>query len=434
VYYYEDARFPHHLTGLTDENDNRFATWAYDAAGRAVLSEHAGGAERVTFTYHPDGSTTATDASGHTRTYAFDTLHGVRKLTSLDGGPCRNCGTQARDITYDVNGFVASRNRFQRPDHPLQPRCAGTRGVPYRSGRGPGRTDGRPPGTRACGCRCQSPSAARRPLYIYDAAGRLLVHTETDPATSATRATTRTYNDLGLLESVDGPRTDVSDITRFAYNGRGDLLSVTDALGHLTEIIAHDAHGRLLAIRYPNSTVTALAYDARGRLISRNGDGHATAFDYDGAGNLLRTTLPNGVFLRYTYDAAHRPIALEDNLGNRIDYTLDALGNRIREDVKDPGGILRRTQSRVYNEINRLVQTIGGENQTTLYAYDANGNVVSFTDPNGNATTQAFDALNRRIETRDALNGVTAFTRRSRSLPWARRRRSGDTPGTDRVG
>ncbi|MGH8565177.1 MAG: hypothetical protein ACREXW_14270 [Gammaproteobacteria bacterium] len=54
----------------------------------------------------------ATDASGHTRTYAFDTLHGVPKLTSLGGGPCRNCGLQARDITYDANGFVASRTDF----------------------------------------------------------------------------------------------------------------------------------------------------------------------------------------------------------------------------------------------------------------------------------------------------------------------------------
>jgi hypothetical protein len=29
VYHYEDQRFPHHLTGLTDENGGRFATWAY---------------------------------------------------------------------------------------------------------------------------------------------------------------------------------------------------------------------------------------------------------------------------------------------------------------------------------------------------------------------------------------------------------------------
>jgi YD repeat-containing protein len=166
---------------------------------------------------------------------------------------------------------------------------------------------------------------------------------------------------------VDGPRTDVGDVTRFTYDARGDLVSITDALGHLSEITAHDPHGRPLAIRDPNGTVTGLTYDARGRLVSRNVDGQATGFDYDAAGNLLRATLPNGSSLRYTYDAAHRSIAMDDNLGNRMDYTLDALGNRIREDVKDSSGTLRRTKSQIYNEMNRLVQEIGGENQTTLY-------------------------------------------------------------------
>ena len=410
VYHYEDPRFSHHLTGITDENGNRFATWAYDAAGRAVLSEHAGGAERVTFVYHPDGSTTITDAFGQARTYAFDTLHGVKKLTAVAGARCPQCGDQAKGATYDARSFVASRTDFngqttlyshdaQDSRHPVPKRPG-----PRKNG------SSQPPGTRACGCRCQSPSPARRSPSPMMRLGRLRVRTETDLATGTSRATTRTYNDLGLLETVDGPRTDVGDLTRFAYDEQGNLVSVIDALGHLTQIIAHDAHGRPLAIRDPNGTLTALAYDARERLISRNVDGQATAFDYDGAGNLLRTTLPNGVFLRYTYDAAHRPIALEDNLGNRIDYTLDALGNRIREDVKDPGGALSRTRSRVYDEMNRLVQEIGDEHQTTLYAYDANGNPVSTTDPNGNPTTQSFDALNRRIETTDAVNGVTAFT------------------------
>jgi YD repeat-containing protein len=360
VYHYEDTGFPHHLTGLTDENGSRFATWAYDAAGRGVLSEHAGGVGRVTFTYHADGGTTATDALGHARTYAFDTLHGVPKLTSLDGGPCRNCGLQARDITYDARAFVASRTDFN-----------GQTTLYSHDARGLERSRTEALGTpEARTITTEWHPSFRLPITItepgketaftYDAAGRLLVRTETDPTTDATRVTTHTYNDLGLLETVDGPRTDVGDLTRFAYDAAGDLVSVTDALGHLSEITAHDPHGRPLAIRDPNGTVTALTYDAHGRLVLRTVDGHATSFDYDAAGNLLRTTLPNGAFLRYTYDAAHRSIAMEDNLGNRIDYTLDPLGNRIREDVKDPGGALSRLRSRVYDEMNRLVQEIGG--------------------------------------------------------------------------
>ena len=52
VYHYENPDFPKHLTGITDENGDRYASWSYDAQGRANSSEHAqttnqSGQERV---------------------------------------------------------------------------------------------------------------------------------------------------------------------------------------------------------------------------------------------------------------------------------------------------------------------------------------------------------------------------------------------------
>jgi len=41
TYHYEDTRFPNHLTGVTDENGDRYSTFAYDAEGKAILTEHA---------------------------------------------------------------------------------------------------------------------------------------------------------------------------------------------------------------------------------------------------------------------------------------------------------------------------------------------------------------------------------------------------------
>lgn len=43
-YLYEDSRFPHALTGITDESGQHYATYGYDNNGRAFSSEHAGGA------------------------------------------------------------------------------------------------------------------------------------------------------------------------------------------------------------------------------------------------------------------------------------------------------------------------------------------------------------------------------------------------------
>jgi hypothetical protein len=41
-------------------------------------------------------------------------------------------------------------------------------------------------------------------------------------------------------------------------------------------------------------------------------------------------------------------------LGNTVTYTLDALGNRLQEDVRDPTGQLAHSQSRVYDALSRL--------------------------------------------------------------------------------
>jgi YD repeat-containing protein len=111
TYHYENASFPNALTGITDENGNRFATWSYDAQGRAISSEHAGGAERVDISYNADGTTTVIDSQGSVQTYHFATQYGVVKVTQIDGDRCADCPAYA-NTTYDANGFVSSRTDF----------------------------------------------------------------------------------------------------------------------------------------------------------------------------------------------------------------------------------------------------------------------------------------------------------------------------------
>ena len=243
----------------------------------------------------------------------------------------------------------------------------------------------------------------------FDVDGNGIPDTEEGPVS---RKTTTTYNALGLIATIDGPRTDVNDITTFDYDAQGNLIKVTNALGQETNITAHDANGRPLTIVDANNTTTTLTYDARGRLLTRTVDGQTTTFVYDGVGNITQTTLPNGSLLINEYDAAQRLTAVEDNLGNRTEYTLDTLGNRTQEDVEDPLGTLTRTMSRTYNSLNRLIETMGGEGQTTTFGYDANGNQMTITvDPTGlnQQTAQAFDGLNRLSTTTDANNGITTY-------------------------
>ncbi len=123
--------------------------------------------------------------------------------------------------------------------------------------------------------------------------------------------------------------------------------------------------------------------------------------------------MPDGSFVAYGYDDAHRLVSIEDGLGNRIAYTLDAAGNRIAEEAYDPADTLVRAHSRVYDALSRLSQDIGGTQpglQITANGYDANGNLVSTLDPLGRTSTQLYDARNRLREARDPVNGVASPT------------------------
>ncbi|MWK60060.1 RHS repeat protein [Pseudomonas otitidis] len=108
-YHYEDSRNPNLLTGITDERGIRYATWTYDDQGRAISSEHAGGAEKVTVAYNADGSSTVTNALGKRTTYRFQTIQGIRRITAIEGEPSANCPNSNATFTYDDRGLVKTR-------------------------------------------------------------------------------------------------------------------------------------------------------------------------------------------------------------------------------------------------------------------------------------------------------------------------------------
>ena len=224
------------------------------------------------------------------------------------------------------------------------------------------------------------PTAIAEPKKIttfsYDTAGNLLTKTvqaTTDATgaqafsstlTGAADQWTYTYNAVGQVLTIDGPRPDATDKITYAYDTSGNLVTITNAAGHVTTLSNYDAHGHAGRIVDPNGIATDLTYHPRGWLASSTvTDGAAvetTTYAYDGVGQLTGVTLPKGAKVHYTYDDAHRLTAIADNLGNKITYTLDNMGNRINEQVKDPGGALARQTSRLYDALNRLQQVTGG--------------------------------------------------------------------------
>lgn len=458
IYHYENPDFPGALTGISDENGQRFSTWTYDSLGRAISSEHAGGVGKTLIAYNADGSSTVTDfkdsavTPNASRVYTFQSVLSATKTTAVSQ-PCATCGGgSAASYTYDADGNIASKTDFNG-----NLTCYSYDSSNLENRRAEGLSGGTCPADLAAWVPTANTlqrkisttwvSTYRLPISVYEpnrktdystsgcgVNGVICSKTEyemVDPngglGSSAPfaspikfRAWAYTYSALGQMLTSNGPRTDVNDVTTYTYyasndaagNYRtGDLSTVTNALGHVTTISAYDAHGRPKTITDANGLVTQLSYTPRGWLTSRNVGGETTSYEYDGVGQLTKVTMADGSFLTYTYDGAHRLTQIQDGLGNKVVYTLDLLGNRTAENYTDPAGALSRTRTRVYDALSRLQQDIGGSAQTTLYGYDANGNQTSITDPLSRTTGQVFDALNRLIQVNDANtpSGATKY-------------------------
>lgn len=109
AFLYEDTTYPRFLTGIVDENGDHYASWSYDASGRAVSSSHADGADSVTVVYNADGSTSVTNSLGKVTNYHYQVINGIKKVVEIDGEPSANCPSSNSSFTYDERGLLKTR-------------------------------------------------------------------------------------------------------------------------------------------------------------------------------------------------------------------------------------------------------------------------------------------------------------------------------------
>jgi RHS repeat-associated protein len=212
--------------------------------------------------------------------------------------------------------------------------------------------------------------------YNYEAStysGRtqhLPVSTTVDPAAIAA-TTALKYDMAGNVVQVDGPGSD-SDVGSLAYNKRRLV----------TQTVAPDPDG---AGPQP-APVTNYDYDAAGAQT-------AVRRAINGS-ELASTTL---------YNAAEQPTQSSDPQAGTVSFTYDDAG-RLQDSSQTVEGVIR-TQRQVYDSADRVTQVRSAvgtalEQATAAYTYDADGNLLSQTDANGNLTNHCYDGYGRLIETR----------------------------------
>jgi len=137
TFVYENASLPWALTGIIDENSNRYSTVIYDANGNAVQDSNAGGVNQYSTTYVIPPiltSTTVADPvtggtkqlrqwsapvgtqfflpNGRSSNLGATTVSGQNLITTMSQPAGSGCAASANAVTYDTYGNRSSRTDF----------------------------------------------------------------------------------------------------------------------------------------------------------------------------------------------------------------------------------------------------------------------------------------------------------------------------------
>ncbi|MCE6979300.1 RHS repeat protein [Pseudomonas frederiksbergensis] len=267
-------------------------------------------------------------------------------------------------------------------------------------------------------------------LKAYDDNGRLLA--EQDPLGAVTEYR---YDEVGRLVALSPPEDEPTAyeyrngflharyrgkaVWKYQRNAQGDVTEATDPAGQVTHY-HYDPQGRLLSIRYPDTSrhvfvwnalgqlleetlpdggQRRFSYDALGRQITRQDEhGAVTRYQWDAIGRLIQTTLPTGASRGFSYNAYGKITAKRDELGRitRYEYAddLHLVSRRINPDGTQLNYRYDNAQlllTEIENESgekyqldytpNGLIrQETGFDGQRTAYAYDLNGHLLEKTE------------------------------------------------------
>jgi RHS repeat-associated protein len=180
------------------------------------------------------------------------------------------------------------------------------------------------------------------------------------------------------------------DSLTLTYNAQGRINQITDSAGQATTYTYNSTGENLLSVTGVDGTIT-YSYDTgtvaakKHSLLSVTSDlGYQRSFEYDNQGRLTKeSSNGNTQTLTYSYDSVGG-VTVTDSTGASETILLDDRGNR---------GQIR-----------------GVNNQNLLFNYDADGNLLGVTLPNGSQSGYTYDSKGNLTQQTNLLGQKTNFT------------------------
>ncbi len=427
------------LTSITDAGGFVVRGYAWNAAGGVSstwigATTYASGKERATFvetgptvvvSRYIDGTSTADT------TYTVEAIAGVNRITQISGS-CPECGAENSISTFEpttgrrhtrtdgnghvtawtydddgnVIGFVEAQGTSIARTTTYIPAVPGVDPLPavwpttvrdfVKEKHEP---SGVKPGYFVVTTRSFDGTAD---LELTESVSGYIASTDSTPTA---RSTKTTFDATGRILSVDGPRTDVTDVTTMEYYGPSEpILARRYRLSRRVE---------------PDLTETTLdTYHAFGGVTRETRKLRAGASNADVVSE--RTFDARGRLLIQTLKAT---TAAESDIVTTTGY--DTRGRVSSTQVQPAGGTVTTRTDLVYEDgtdrllTRTLTTTSGGPGDRITYGYDDRGNVASerYGYFDGTSTTEtyavdrAYDGLCRvKRQTYPADNAMTVYT------------------------
>lgn len=193
------------------------------------------------------------------------------------------------------------------------------------------------------------------------------------------------YSTIGNITGITQPTGRIENYT-YTPNGKTDTITTDNN----TVDYDYYANGYVKKVTYPNGMTTEYEYDNLNRINSvitkKNGvvqNNLSATYTYDGHSNIL-SEIKNSETCEYEYDELDRLTSISCN-GNTINYTYDALGNRLSETHSN--GTVKEYE---YNDKYQLVTVKTDNVISDTYEYDGKGNLTRH-----NNTEYTYDVWNK---------------------------------------
>jgi RHS repeat-associated protein len=223
------------------------------------------------------------------------------------------------------------------------------------------------------------------------------------------QGSTYEFNPGGQLTAI----TDLNGYTTTLTYTTGDLSSITDADGQSLTVTTNDL-GLISSISDPLGLETSYTYNGQGLLATvTNQDGDEWQYGYNAAGYMTSLTDPDGKTQTTTFDSQGRAVTQTEANTAETQYSYSgdpfssAGGTTV---ITDPDG---HEAQQDYTSGQLMSYTAGygtSGAETWNYTYDANGCMLTETDPNTYETIYTCDSHGNVMTKTDPLGREWQWT------------------------